>query len=110
MAKIKKGIVLFALILATDAVACAVSVSLTFAFLYRQSYISMFILLGLSMLFAYAIPFFLAALLWRFNAKKVSAMAIRLDTTDAELIADGLEWRLKPTQRLVKKCIKRKYI
>ena len=108
--KIKKGITLLIALLAMDVALSAVVISLTFVLLYSHNYIAMFVSIGLSAMFAYAIPFLLAELLWHFNAARVSSMAIKLNTTDPEAIADGLTWRLKPTIRVIKKCVKRKYI
>lgn len=108
--KIKRGIVAYSVLLAVFAATSAVAIALTLVFLFKTQYLYMFISLGISALLAYTLPFFLAALLKRRNAAKVCVTANELDTTDAEKIADALGWRIKPTKRVLNRCIRKKYI
>ena len=112
--RIKKGVVLFSVLTAIAALVSAILATLAIVFAFKLTYepmlISTAVCGAISAIFAYSIPFFLSALCSRVNMDKVARSATALGTTDAEKIAHALEWRVKPTSRLVRKCIKKKYI
>ena len=112
--KVNRGIAIFAALLAIDAVLAVSSMAMAIVFTLSLSHqpllVATAIMIALSAIFAYAIPFFLSAMFSRINMRKVIVKSAEIETTDVEKIAQALSWRIKPTKRLVRKCIKRNYI
>ena len=112
--RIKKGIALFAVLSAGSAVISVISATLAIIFACTLTYDAMLMSTAIScvvsMIFAYLIPFFLAAIVVRLNMNKVAKCSMKIGTADSEKIAQALMWRIKPTLRLVKRCIRKKYI
>ena len=112
--RIKAGISFFSVLLACAILVTVVSSCLAVAFAFTMErnlmVIAVVVSIAVASLFALSIPLNLAVIFSLVNVGKVAKAGTELGTTNVEVIAQALSWRIGPTERLVKKCIRKKYL